>query len=450
LERTSDAVYTVDRDWQILSWNRVMAERTGVQAERVVGRSLWVVSEELLAQPIPAELETRYRTAMETGEAAEFRQHIPPPLDYWVEIRVFPDENGLSVFSRDVTDQVQRTRQLERQEFLFQRAQDLSNMGIWEWNPQTETLWWSDGIRRIHGVDAGYTPTLDEALAFYHPDDRAVIEAAVQQAIDSGTGYEEHLRIVRPDGAVRHVLARGETMTDAEGAVRLLRGTFQDVTDLERTKRELQAQNERLDRFSDVVAHDIRNPLSVAMAFTSLAQDTSDLAHLDRVEAAQQRIAELVHDLMLLARTSKHAADKEPVCLADIARRAWTNVDAPTLTLEVDAALPTVEGHAGLLTELFENLYRNAAEHGGAGITVRVGPLENGGFCVEDTGPGIPKAAWERVFEHGYSTHDEGTGFGLSIVAEIAAAHGWSPTAGPSREGGARLSFSPEEDTPAI
>jgi signal transduction histidine kinase len=78
--------------------------------------------------------------------------------------------------------------------------------------------------------------------------------------------------------------------------------------------------------------------------------------------------------------------------------------------------------------------------HGGDDVTVRVGRLADGtGFYVEDDGPGIPDADRDGVFHRGYSTSDEGTGFGLAIVATIADAHGWTVTATAGADGGARF-----------
>jgi signal transduction histidine kinase len=85
-----------------------------------------------------------------------------------------------------------------------------------------------------------------------------------------------------------------------------------------------------------------------------------------------------------------------------------------------------------------ENLFRNAIEHGGEDVTIRVGGLSDG-FYVEDDGPGVPEDARDEVFEVGYSTSPDGTGFGLNIVKEIAEAHNWEITLTEGTTGGARF-----------
>ena len=86
--------------------------------------------------------------------------------------------------------------------------------------------------------------------------------------------------------------------------------------------------------------------------------------------------------------------------------------------------LEPVEADYDRLCQLLENLFRNAIEHGGEDVTVRVGVLDDG-FYIEDDGPGISEDVQEEVFDVGYSTSPDGTGFGLSIVKEITEAHGW-------------------------
>jgi signal transduction histidine kinase len=90
------------------------------------------------------------------------------------------------------------------------------------------------------------------------------------------------------------------------------------------------------------------------------------------------------------------------------------------------------------LCQMFENLLRNAVEHGGESVAVRVGPLENG-FYVADDGPGISDENKPKVFDHGFSTDATGTGFGLSLVRTIVGAHGWDVAVTDGEAGGARF-----------
>jgi signal transduction histidine kinase len=127
-------------------------------------------------------------------------------------------------------------------------------------------------------------------------------------------------------------------------------------------------------------------------------------------------------------------------------------VETNGATIEVETE-STIRGDQSRTGTLLENLFRNAIEHGSetdgstadsahenSGPTVVVGELDGGyGFFVEDDGPGMTPAERERAFESGYTTNEDGTGFGLAIVKQIVEAHGWTITATESPSGGARF-----------
>ena len=203
-----------------------------------------------------------------------------------------------------------------------------------------------------------------------------------------------------------------------------------------RRERELERQNERLDRFADVVSHDLRSPLNVAAGRVDLARETGDDDHLAAAQRALRRSDALVDDVLALAREGAAVTEPVPVSLSDAVREAWetTATDDTRLRVETDR---TVRADRSRLCRLFENLLRNAAEHGGETVRVTDTP---GGFAVADDGPGVPPDERDRIFESGYSTDRDGTGFGLAIVSEIADAHGWTVALADDNDGsGARF-----------
>jgi signal transduction histidine kinase len=145
----------------------------------------------------------------------------------------------------------------------------------------------------------------------------------------------------------------------------------------------------------------------------------------------------LIDDVLTLARAGETVGELEVVDLVGMISGCWQNVD--TKSAEVLAETDTdLRADTSRLSELFENLFRNAVEQGGDDVTVTIGELDHG-FYIEDDGPGIPEADREKVFEAGYSSREEGTGFGLSIVKEIVEAHDWEIQLIEGTEGGARF-----------
>ncbi|MDS0281614.1 ATP-binding protein [Haloarcula onubensis] len=241
------------------------------------------------------------------------------------------------------------------------------------------------------------------------------------------------------DGARYYQLAVQSFSTDRSRLGTAI--TLTDVTEREEYRRELERQNERLEQFASMVSHDLRNPLTVARGrvdYLRAAADDED-EHLRAVARAHDRMETLIDDVLTLARQGQSIDERERVRLSAVTTDAWASVTAETasMTIEQDGSFLADETR---LTQLLENLFRNAVEHGGDAVTVRVGVLDGGGgFYVADDGVGIPETDRERVLESGYSTAEAGTGLGLSIVTEIAQAHDWDIDVRTSADGGARF-----------
>ena len=237
-----------------------------------------------------------------------------------------------------------------------------------------------------------------------------------------------------------------------------------------RQRRQLERQNDRLDRFASRASHDLRNPLSAAKGRLELARERHEGD--EDIEAALEAIADAdarIDETLEFARLGGTVTDPQPVALAETARVAWERVGEAVATMTVEDDIE-IRGDRDRIERLLENLFRNSVEHGstsnrpqaddsvehgstgsptesddavehaGTGVTVRLGGLSDGaGFYVADDGSGIPEDDRETVLESGYTTSEDGSGFGLAIVTEIAAAHGWDVRVIESAAGGVRF-----------
>lgn len=225
-----------------------------------------------------------------------------------------------------------------------------------------------------------------------------------------------------------------------------------DISDPLHELRDLRAQRDRLEEFASILSHNLRNPLDVAKARITAAQETRADIHFEKAEESLDRMEEIITNVLVLARQGRIIDEIEPVELETVVRDAWTGIAAESAELHVDGSLPTIEADATRLQELFENLFRNAIEHSGKDVTVEVGTFKltsptsepeagtssSSGFYVADDGPGIPLENRQQIFELGYST-GASTGLGLPIVERIANAHGWDVRVTTSDSGGARI-----------
>lgn len=231
--------------------------------------------------------------------------------------------------------------------------------------------------------------------------------------------------------AVPVEISLGPIRTDGE---LYIVATIADISERQERPRELERQITRLDEFTSVVSHDLQNPVSVPTGHLELAWEGVDNEHLDAIHRALDRMESLNSELLSLAMAGDVGADLEPVDLAAISESCWQNVEPSnaTLTISIDR---TILADASRVKQLVENLIRNAIEHGGD-VTGTVGGRSDG-FYIEGDGPGIPERERRVIFESGYTTSAEGTGFGLSIVRDIVQAHEWQIRLGESTGGGA-------------
>ncbi|MFC7251732.1 nitrogen regulation protein NR(II) [Halomicroarcula sp. GCM10025324] len=221
---------------------------------------------------------------------------------------------------------------------------------------------------------------------------------------------------------------------------RYFTGIIRDITERRRREEQLQDQKERLNEFADILTHDIRNPLSVARGYTAIAQDDHEIPELEKISESLMRIDNLVDDVLELSKEGRSIGDTEPIELEGCLRESWNNVETYRATLRIEDELGSITADKSRFQELLENLFRNAIDHGGEDVTVRVGRLDGKpGVYVADDGAGISKSIRSEVFTHGYSTNREGTGYGLSIVHQIVEGHGWEIEITESSEGGARF-----------
>ncbi|MXR50523.1 hypothetical protein GRX03_02730 [Halovenus sp. WSH3] len=228
-----------------------------------------------------------------------------------------------------------------------------------------------------------------------------------------------------------------------------------DVTEHQNRRAELEAENEQLEQFASLISHDLRNPLDVAIGRTNAVKeqlDDSELeTHLARTQESHERMRQIITDVLTLARDGHGIGETEPVPIETAAMDAWSHVDTDDASLSLDTQL-VIQADEKRLVRAFENLFRNAVEHGGDDVSIEIGRID-GGFFVADDGEGIDPDDRESIFEPGYCSDEDGTGLGLAIVSEIAEGHGWTVSVTESADGGAQFEFTgvdqaPDELTP--
>jgi len=143
----------------------------------------------------------------------------------------------------------QRRASLERlnhQQALLSMASRLGRLGAWEVELPSLQVTWSDELRVIHEVQPGYTPSLEDSLAFYTPQDRDLVAKAYSACVREGTPFDLELQIGTATGRRLYVRCIGEAVRDSSGAITRIQGAFQDITDRKLAQEEIHHLAEQL------------------------------------------------------------------------------------------------------------------------------------------------------------------------------------------------------------
>lgn len=246
VQASPDPAIGVTLDGVIVDWNPAAERLYGYSAQEALGAPL-----DMLVPPELREATAARRARASAGEAVsqvETRRMAKDGRRIDVSISVAPvsDEHGaivgVAAFTRDITQRVLVEERLRKSEARLAEAEEIAGLGSWEWDLVTNDVPWSANLYRIVGVDpATFTPTYETYFTLVHPEDKAQMQAVVQDAVANGSPMVHTHRIVRPDGVERITESRSRSIVDEAGNVVRLVGTVQDVTEA------VQAR-ERLDR----------------------------------------------------------------------------------------------------------------------------------------------------------------------------------------------------------
>ncbi|MGM0447292.1 MAG: PAS domain-containing protein [Methanobacteriota archaeon] len=442
IEALGYPVYVVDETGEFRFVNEPFAELTGYDREEIVGQTPGFIKDDAAVQ----EAEDRLGTILSDDgpDVQHFGVDIVPkegePIPCRDHMAALPYEgdsfDGSVGILRTVGDERERREELETKT----RALDEAPVGITITDPEqadNPMVYVNDRFVEMTGY--GREESIGVNCRFLQgPDTEEASVRALREAVDAEESTSVELLNYRKDGTEFWNRVSIAPISDADGTVTHWVGFQEDITAFKDREAALERQNDRLDSFASIVSHDLRNPLNVAQGRVELAREASDdTESLDAALDALDRMESIVERTLTLAREGETVGDPEPVDLAGVVADSWSTVDTGSADLSVETDREVL-ADPDRLRNLFENLMRNAVDHVGPDVSIRVGDLSDG-FFVEDNGPGIDPAVADSLFEPGESGAAGNTGFGLAIVKEIATAHGWTVEATTGDDGGARF-----------
>jgi PAS domain S-box-containing protein len=443
----------------------------------------WVTTDMVHPEDLPHMLENFKRAI-----ASEIPYHFEQRLrrfdgEYrWFETRggAVSDDTGRIVrwyvLLTDIEDRKRAEDALRESEYKLRQIIDAVPGFVWSSDPAGEPTHINQ-----HMSDYGGMRFEDFKLggweAIVHPDDYPETAKAFNHAIQTGTPYQDVLRLRRADGEFRWYQARGEPLRDREGSIIQWYGLSVDIDEAKKAEDRLrrsesylaEAQLElahanrvaTLGQLTASITHEMNQPITAAVTYASAARrllsaESPDLHEVDDVLSLivkeGNRAGEVVGRIRALIKKAPARKDAVEINDAVLEVIALTRAEAANHSVSVRTklaeGLPLVQGDRVQLQQVLLNLIINAIEAmreiGEAERELLVSTRhEPDGLSVEvrDSGPGFAPADIDRVFEAFYSTKPSGVGLGLSICRSIIEAHNGRLWASPNVPRGAIFGF---------
>jgi len=248
-ERIDGAFVMLDRDWRFTFINGNAAAAVDRRPFEMLGHHLWDSFPALRDSPIAG----HYRQAMEQRVPVYFEE-LSPVTGLWYEATVYPIPNGIAAHWHDITPRKRAEHALRQSHERARIAAEAGGTGLFEWEPQTGQMYWSDQNYRTLGFEPGsIVPSYTAWASRVHPDDLPRVEAKVSAAQAERTTYHDVHRIVWADGSVHVMESRAQFSYDEAGVCAVMRGTYVDITDRAQAEDALRESEARFRLMADGV-----------------------------------------------------------------------------------------------------------------------------------------------------------------------------------------------------
>ncbi|MBA2703300.1 MAG: PAS domain S-box protein [Blastocatellia bacterium] len=470
LESITDLFYSLDTEWRFTDINRQTLERFGKTREELLGKVIW----EVFPRAVDSDLYPRFQQAAKDLAPQHFELQSPIVQGRWFEAHVYPSEDAISVYLRDITERKEAEEEISFQAHLL----DAVEQAVIATDLEGKIIYWNSFAERLYGWPAS------EALAanvMEMTPAAAVREQAAEifSTLKEGKSWSGEFLVKHRDGTEFPVMVTDSPIFDEKGELIGMVGVSVDNTSRRRTEeerekllaREQQARaeaedaNRLKDEFLATLSHELRNPLNVVIGYAEiLRRSDGSQSHAFVVKAADTirrnalAQAQLVSDLLDLSRLQmgKVALNQQPVSLSTIITdaietvRAEATVKRIALNIELDPEILVIEGDPVRLGQVAWNLLNNAVKFTPVDGEVKIALVRDGDdakLVVEDNGQGISAEFLPHVFEifrqadASSARRQGGMGIGLALVKQLAELHGGRVSAESNGVGsGARFS----------
>ncbi|MCH9653109.1 MAG: PAS domain S-box protein [Planctomycetes bacterium] len=390
-------------------------------------------------------------------------------LEHWFQTHLLPFlSDEILVVIQDINQQKAAEIEMHNLHIRLFEAQRLAHIGSWEWNLRDNTLWWSEEVYCIFGLNASeFQPDFEASLRLIHPDDRNLVKRVIANTLKIDLPFSIEHRIIRSDGEIRHVHEQAALKKNLAGETLLMYGTIQDITEKYEANRMAQEYRDELAHVSRLavmgelaagLAHELNQPLTAIANYSSsmknVIEQGGDLSELaTKIEAQSLRSGEIVHRIKSLA--TKRKQQRYLFNIHDSIRSSIQLINYKIHLQQIQVKLvaennfTTVYADRVQIEQVLVNLIKNAVEAMEETPLPRILTITTSTtagsmilISVADTGSGIPDSFMDQLFMPFSTTKKEGLGIGLSLSRSLIDSSGGKMWYSPNTVGGATFHIS--------
>jgi PAS domain S-box-containing protein len=350
----------------------------------------------------------------------------------------------------DITERKKAENDLKNAREKLELALSRGNVGIWEWNLNTNEVVWDERMEKLFGLKPGtFEKTYNAFERLVNEEDISHIQKAIKDSLEKDLPYETVFRTRSENEKPRFISSRAIVNKDNDGKPINFIGVCFDVSGLQegteklvsKLNEELLRSNKELESFAYVASHDLQEPLRMVSSFTQLLEmqykdklDDKALEYIHFAVDGSKRMFDLLNGLLAYSRIQTKGKEFKKVELKQVLATTTQNL---TLTIKERNAdiksddLPVISGDMVQLIQLFQNLLANAIKFSKETPKIFISSKSNHDhylISVRDEGIGIESQYFEKIFQIFQRLHPrdqyEGTGIGLAICKRIVERHG--------------------------
>ncbi len=447
-ESITDIFFAMDKDLIFTYWNKASEEMTGIKAEDALGKSFFEIFPDGEGTK---RIVAIYRKVLKTQQSQTFvNEYAVHNINYVFEASVYPTQDGLAVFTKNITERKKMEEALRKSEEDYRLLVESAAEAISVIDGDGGFLLMNKSTAELFGGKPQdfIGKTLWDVFPKEVADERM---AVISEILRSGQGQISEFS-APIQGVMHYFISSRQPIKDRSGKAKSVLILSTDITEQKRMEEELRAK-EKLATMVEIagdVAHEIKNP------FFAISSGIQVLQHRLKLDEAQKETFEFVfQEIMRLDRlinqllnfTVRLEAERAPLQITTLIneviylKQGLLQSRGVKIRKTLPKDMPPLNAEQDRIIQVLVNLVQNAIDVSQAGDTIAIAcRIDTNKQCaviaVKDRGPGIPESHREKVFDPFYSTKKGRPGIGLTISKKIVQDHGGKIWVEPRKKGG--------------